>query len=215
MNLFQKYADNKNPNSKSAILRQKRFNYFLESLNVKQAKRILDVGGTEAIWMGTGLGKIVTLFNINFAQNRQKDFKYIVGDACNMEMFEENEFDIVFSNSVIEHVGDFERQKLFAKEIQRVGEKYWIQTPFKHFPIEPHFVFPLFQYLPYPLQKYVGLNWKLSHFKMSSSANAQILDELSRLRLLNKKEMRKIFNNANIIEEKYMGMVKSLIAIKK
>ena len=188
--------------------------YFFETLGVKQAKSILDVGGTEAIWTGTGLEKIVTLLNINFAHKRHADFTYIVGDACNMEMFGENEFDIIFSNSVIEHVGNFERQKLFAKEIQRVGKKYWIQTPFKHFPIEPHFVFPLFQYLPYPLQKYIGLNWKLSHFKMSNSTNEQILDELNRLRLLNEKEMSAIFNDANIIKEKYLGMVKSLIAIK-
>ncbi len=50
---------------------------------------------------------------------------------------------------------------------------------------------------------------------MSNSTNAHIIDELNRLRLLNKKEMNKIFNDANIIEEKYLGMVKSLIAIKK
>ena len=74
-----------------------------------------------------------------------KDFKYVIGDACNLDMLSSKSFDIIYSNSVIEHVGR-ERQKEFANEIMRVGKKYWVQTPYKHFPVEPHFVFPFFQY---------------------------------------------------------------------
>lgn len=145
---LDKYADNSNSNSVSSGLRTKRFNWFLETIKPNKISKILDVGGTEAIWLGTGLEKQVTLLNIGF-KKREPQFNYVVGDACNMK-FIDGEFDIIYSNSVIEHVGNFERQTQFAKEVVRVGKSHWIQTPYKHFPIEPHFLFPLFQYLPPP-----------------------------------------------------------------
>lgn len=141
-----KFADNSNSKSVSSGLRAKRFNWFLEIIKPNKISKILDVGGTEAIWLDTGLEKQVTLFNIDF-KKRYPKFNYVVGDACNMK-FIDGEFDIIYSNSVIEHVGNFERQTQFAKEVVRVGKSYWIQTPYKHFPIEQHFLFPLFQYLP-------------------------------------------------------------------
>ena len=60
----------------------------------------------------------------------------------------DNEFDIVFSNSVIEHVGDFWKQKLFSSEIQRVGKRYFVQTPSFWFPYEPHTLIPFYQFFP-------------------------------------------------------------------
>jgi hypothetical protein len=54
----------------------------------------------------------------------------------------DQEYDIAFSNSVIEHVGDWERQAAFASEIRRVGKNLWIQTPAKECPIEPHYLAP-------------------------------------------------------------------------
>ena len=145
--LFSKFADNTNSNSVSSSLRKKRFSLFLETIKPNEHSKILDVGGTEAIWIGSGFENQVTLLNILFKKERNDKFNYVVGDACNMK-FSDGEFDIIYSNSVIEHVGNYERQTQFAKEVIRVGKSYWIQTPYKHFPIEPHFLFPLFQYSP-------------------------------------------------------------------
>lgn len=214
MNIFTSYADNKNPNSKSAELRKKRFSLFIQMLGIDKHTRILDVGGTEAVWLNSGLEENVTLLNISHPSKTHNKFTYVVGDACNMNMFSNNQFDVVFSNSVIEHVGDLKRQTMFASEVQRVCKKYWVQTPNKHFPIEPHFVFPFFQYLPKFLQYKIGLNWNYSHFKMSKNTNESILSELERLRLLNQKEMKKLFDNGSILKEKYLGMTKSIIAYK-
>jgi len=208
--LFYTFADNKNSKSVSSGLRAKRFNWFLKVIKPNKNFNILDVGGTEAIWLGTGLESQVTLLNIAFKKRNPK-FNYIIGDACNMK-FVDNEFDIVYSNSVIEHVGNFERQTMFAGEIKRVGKKYWVQTPYKHFPIEPHFLFPFFQYLPSPIQKIIGKSWKYSHLMRNGE---DILEELKRLRLLNKKEMKYLFPANEIIIEKYFGLTKSLIAVKK
>lgn len=107
MNPFTIFADNTNLKSKSAKLRNIRFELFRNLLKIDNKSKILDVGGTEAIWINTGLEENVTLLNINHSNNKNSKFNYITGDACNMYMFNKNEFDVVFSNSVIEHVGDF------------------------------------------------------------------------------------------------------------
>ncbi len=115
---------------------------------------------------------------------------------------------------MIEHVGDYSRIKLFAKEVKRVSKKYWIQTPYKHFPIEPHLVFPFFQNLPNNLQKIIAIKWKYSHFKIGNSSDEKILDEIKNIHLLNIKEMKNLFNDGFVIKENYFGLIKSLIAIK-
>jgi hypothetical protein len=99
----------------------------------------------------------------------------------------------------------------FANEVRRVARKYWVQTPYKHFPVEPHFVFPLFQYLPSSLQKKVGLVWKYSHPKQNGD---DILAELSRLRLLDVSDYKVLFPDAEILKETFFGLTKSLVAVK-
>lgn len=211
VSLFSQCADNCSPCTKSSDLRRKRFQRFLHELAVSSASTILDVGGDERTWIGTGLESKVTLLNIRFVAT-QTVFKYIEGDACDMGMIGGKSFDVVFSNSVIEHVGNIGRQKLFAEEIERVGKSYWVQTPYKHFPIEPHFLFPLFQYLPNKMKKFVGMSWKYSHLKRN---NENILEELSRLRLLTIGEMKRLFPEAMLLKEKYCGLVKSIVVVKK
>lgn len=79
-------------------------------------------------------------------------FSYVQGDGRNLP-YTNNEFDIVFSNSVIEHVGTFEDQKRFAEEIRRVAKSYWVQTPNRHFPVETHLIAPFIHFLPRNFQK--------------------------------------------------------------
>jgi hypothetical protein len=52
--------------------------------------------------------------------------------------FPNNAFDWVFSNAVIEHVGDDNAQRLFLNEMLRVGRKVFFTTPNKFFPVESH-----------------------------------------------------------------------------
>jgi hypothetical protein len=70
-------------------------------------------------------------------------------------------FDLVFSNSVIEHLFSIQNQQKMANEVKRVGKNYYIQTPNKFFPIEPHWVFPFFQFLPFGLKVYLTKNFNL------------------------------------------------------
>ena len=210
--LFKKFADNLNKDSVSYKLRRQRFNNFVKILDIKKDEKILDVGGDEITWIGSGLERRVTLLNLSF-KHKGKGFNYVLGDACNMYMFPDKSFDIIYSNSVIEHVGKG-RQQEYAKEIMRVGKKYWIQTPYRHFPIEPHFVFPLFQYYPIALQKFVGLKWPYSHYRMGDAEENEILRDISQINLLSKKDLRNLFPECEIFEESFWGITKSIVAYK-
>jgi hypothetical protein len=206
--LFSRLADNQNPASLSAHLRARRFSQFLKTLRVTTSDRILDVGGTPDTWRGSGLEGQITLLNLDHHGAEAPPFRYVQGDACRMD-FGMGEFDVVFSNSVIEHVGDPGRQRSFASEVARVGRRYWVQTPWRHFPIEPHMLFPLFQYLPASAQRAVGLHWKHSHFRRNGH---DILDELARLRLLTIREMKSLFPDGRVHCETVLGVPKSVIA---
>lgn len=207
--IIARIADNSRSDSWSRKLRNRRFETFLRTLQVGSKDQILDVGGAESTWLNTGMEERVTLLNIAFFEKSGK-FHYLVCDACDMHMLASNSFDVIYSNSVIEHVGPT-KHDAFAREVRRVGQRYWIQTPYKHFPIEPHFLFPLFQYLPLSVKRFIGLRWKYSHLKANGE---DILDELNRLQLLSKGDMRKLFPDSCLIEEKVLGVTKSLIAYR-
>lgn len=131
-----------------------------------------------------------------------------------MHMFEDQAFDIIFSNSVIEHVGSIQNQRKFADEVKRVGKSYWIQTPNRMFPIEPHFLFPFFQFLPGGLRKIIAKTWKYSHYKQWGANNTFILEELSDIRLLSRRELMSLFDAGSLYEEKYVFLTKSLVIYK-
>ena len=75
------------------------------------------------------------------------EIAYVQGDACALP-FPDQSFDVVFSNAVIEHVGDAERQRLFVAEALRVGRRVFLTTPNRWFPIEVHTRLPLVHWLP-------------------------------------------------------------------
>src|SRR5262245_6214634 len=75
----------------------------------------------------------------------------VVGDGTSLP-FDDGEFDIVFSNSVIEHLRTWEAQQRFAREVRRVSVRYWVQTPAYEFFFEPHLLTPCVHWLPRPIQ---------------------------------------------------------------
>lgn len=215
--LIDKISNNRDGDSVSASLRKQRFRQFVETLGVKPGHTILDLGGESATWLGSGLEENVTLLNVGKPKQRDIDagFTCLKGDACDLSMFDNHQFDVVYSNSVIEHVGDFSRQEQFASEADRVSKSFWIQTPNRAFPVEPHFLFPLFQHLPKGAQKKIALNWPYSHLKRWNQSDEAILDELRRIRLISQSEMSTLFPQAEIRKERFFGLTKSFIAVSK
>ena len=90
----------------------------------------------------------ITLLNLTLVETDLPNVISIAGDATDLSDFADKSFDIAFSNSVIEHLFSFQNQQKMALEAQRVSRYHFIQTPNFWFPIEPHWVFPCFQFLP-------------------------------------------------------------------
>jgi hypothetical protein len=117
----------------------------------------------------------------------------------------------VFSNSTIEHVGDFADQRRMAMEVRRIGRQYYVQTPNRHFPIEPHFMFPGFQFLPIWIRIWLLQHFTLgTHNKVPNRYDAE--REVRSIRLMTRREVEALFPDATIFEERYYGLVKSFVA---
>jgi hypothetical protein len=195
----------------SRHFRKKRIARFKADMQVKESDTILDVGGLPEMWMGTGLEHRVTFLNLNLPEVPSTPFRWVRGDACAMTMFEDKSFDVVFSNSVIEHVGEFGQQRRMASEVERIGKRYWVQTPYRHFPLEPHFVFPFFQYLPVALKLGVARTWP---FSFARYCRMDVDYEATHIWLLSRRAMQELFPESRILKESLLGLPKSLIAMK-
>lgn len=209
-------ADQNNEDSISSKFRQKRFKFFMEySKKFDKPIKIIDLGGSDYYWKTKGFTNIdeyqITILNIQ--QQDLKDLKnisFLKKDARDLSFIKDKEYDLVYSNSMIEHLNSFSEQKTLAKEIQRIGKKYFIQTPNYYFPVEPHFLFPLFQYLPVGMKSKLVSNYDLGWYQ--KQFNKKDADDMaSSIRLLKKNELEEIFPGCKIYCEKYMGLNKSFI----
>ncbi len=212
--MFKLIADNRNRNSVATKLRRKRAAFLMSLLAPLQRPiRILDVGGTEQYWKMVDVAEDeihISLLNLEAIETSLPNCLSISGDARQLK-FEDRSFDVVFSNSVIEHVGSYQDQERMASEVRRVGRRYFVQTPNKYFPIEPHFLFPFFQFLPSSVRVWLLRNFNLGWFpKTSDEAKAREIVES--IRLLNRREFVQLFPGAMIYKEKFFGLTKSFIA---
>lgn len=215
-NLLKKIADNQTPDSLSTRLRKKRFAFFKSLLNkLPRPITILDIGGTEVFWKTMEFTPVddvkIILLNLSHIQTTQPNFESLVGDARDLSRFSDRQFDVVFSNSVIEHVGEFSDQWKMASEVRRVGKRYFVQTPNRYFPIEPHFLLPLFQFYPLFLKVFLVRHFNLGWYKKIEHKQTAI-QTVTSIRLLTEGELRKLFPEANIYKEKIFGLTKSFIA---
>src|SRR5207237_1387080 len=114
------------------------------------------------------------------------------------------------SNSVIEHVGDRPQQRTFAREIQRVGKRYWVQAPNRNFPVEPHFLFPAFQFLPISMRVVVARWWPFSWDKDYGATTASLEHSARTIRLPSARELTEFFHDGVLEREVVFGLTKSL-----
>lgn len=212
------FASSDNPKSLGAKFRNRRLHdfeaLFFTSFSPDQPLRILDVGGTGYFWENSTLPKLkqieIVLLNLHEEEINHPTIRSVRGDAVAMPEFADHSFDLVFSNSVIEHVYTLENQKKMADEIMRVGNKYFIQTPNRRFPIEAHYALPYAQYMPKKFIYYILTQTKLSRLNKWKPEDAQ--QYLKEIRLLDEDQLRQLFPHAEIYKEKLAGLVKSFAA---
>jgi SAM-dependent methyltransferase len=192
--------------------RTKRMRSFWHRFGLTTETRVLDVGGSEFNWLLMPALPRLTVLNLSLPKKRGSEIAWLVADGRRLP-FRDRGFDIVYSNSVIEHLGDFASQLAFAEEVRRVGIRYYVQTPNRCFPVEPHLITPLIHYLPKPIQKRLLRNfttWGL----ITRPTPQQVESFLQEVRLLDEQELSRLFPDAEIWHERVLGFTKSLIAVR-
>lgn len=184
--------------------------------------RILDAGGRPEYWNrlspeSAARTEIVILNYsselIDYSQSVPDYLRYenVVGDACNMPQFADSSFDLVHSNSVIEHVGSYANMLAFASEVRRVGRGYYVQTPNFWFPIDPHTAFPLLHWLPDPVRISVQTRFRTGLASRTDFAGAA--SRLDGCRMVSGSMMRALFPDARHSAERFAFLFKkSLVA---
>ncbi|HVL58035.1 MAG TPA: methyltransferase domain-containing protein [Burkholderiaceae bacterium] len=200
---------------KAFRFRERRMQMFVSAMQPAPTSRILDLGGTAFIWQYIGMQPQITLLNLDPQHDGIQyppNIKYVVGNATRLP-YRDGEFDIVFSNSVIEHVGDWEEISRFAAEARRVGRKLWVQTPAREFVIEPHVIAPLVHWLPRRAQVFL-IRWFSVWGWVTRPSRERVEEFLDGTRLLRKSEFEQLFPDCEIRVERWFGLPKSFIAIR-
>jgi len=181
--------------------------------------RVLDLGGTVDAWrLAPVRPRHVTVLNlVEPGETDQEWITPLTGDACAarealVSAGVEPRFDLVFSNSLIEHVGGHARRNDLAAEIRRLAPHHWVQTPYRYFPVEPHWLFPGMQFLPTKARVAIARRWPLVHTRPESYEQAR--ESVLWTELVGITEMRSYFPGSAIVRERALGFPKSLIAIR-
>jgi hypothetical protein len=113
----------------------------------------------------------------------------------------------------MEHLGGHARRRQFAEVIQESAPSWWVQTPYRYFPVEPHWIFPAFQFLPFRARVGVCQHWNTLHVPaVKDRAEAEAM--VASVELISATEMRSYFPTSEIWYERIAGLPKSLVAIK-
>ena len=187
-------------------------------LKLNQSCKILDIGGTPAYWINLGQNLDwnrvrVTLVNLSAAPTEFLGLECVVGDARRLDQFSDFSFDIVHSNSVIEHVGRWGDMESMAREVRRLAPRYIVQTPYFWFPIEPHARFPFLHWMPESWRYRILMRRACGFWKQQPDLGRAVT-AIQSASLLDKQQLRYLFPDAKIVVERFMGMPKSLMAIR-
>jgi hypothetical protein len=195
--------------------RRRRMARFLREFGPVGETSILDVGGAAFNWQLAGIEAPITLLNLRASDDPARlpsHFSSVAASGTALP-YADASFGIVFSNSVIEHVGDPASQSRFAAELRRVVDGLWVQTPARAFPLEPHLLGIGIHYLPRSWQRYLvryftGWGW------LTRPSPARVEAFLGEIRLLDFAEFRQLFPDCEIRRERFLGLTKAYVAVR-
>lgn len=211
--LRRKFVDA--PDSLAEKFRAKRWQQLCDAFPDINEMTIVDLGGTVDSWRRAPVRpkRVVVL---SFEPDGADDVDWIesyYADACSLPAhLRDLRGDLVYSNAVIEHVGGAERRQRFADSVHQLADQHWVQTPYRYFPIEPHWLFPGFQFLPVSVRVAISQRWGLVHTPNRDRQAA--LDNVLSVELIGLTEFRNLFPSSRIISERAAGLIKSIIAVR-
>lgn len=206
------------PNSLGGRARAKRAEWFLATFPDLADMCVLDLGGTFQFWQQFDVrpAHLTTLNPMSYLDEMVTPAWHtnVIGDACDPPASViGQDFDLVFSNSTIEHVGDRGRRREFAEMVHKLADRHWVQTPNRAFPIEPHVVFPFEQFLPGQARIWIQKYWPLIHTRPSTEEEAR--EFAFGTELIFESELAEIFPKSRIERESVLPLLppKSLVAV--
>jgi hypothetical protein len=200
--------------------RRRRFALFLTLVDEIIARKgqcsIADVGGRMESWEAfrqawVGRNITVSLINVHIQPVIDRRFQSIEADARDLSKLADNSFDIVFSNSVIEHVGGWADQKRMADEVQRIAPRHFVQTPNYWFPFEPHFQLLFIHWLPLAWRIFL-VRHRACGFYPRARTSKQAISIIEDAHLLDAGSMAVLFPQS-IMKRERLILTKSIIAI--
>jgi len=197
--------------------RAQRMDRFFRIMRPRPAARILDIGGLPALnglpglWNDYTKTFRVTLLNLpgsfdGFSASELAQYELIEADACNCQL--SRSYDIVFSNALIEHVGNFHRQKLLANFIHAAGNDHWIQTPSPLFPLEAHCDVPFWWFIPLSQRKRMLSAWYRGEHPF-------LARQMASTRPIWANQLRQLFPDSRLTIERLLGFPKSQIVYRR
>lgn len=207
--------------------RKRRIQFFRElitrTFEEKGSVRILDIGGTVQYWRiideaFLDQNKVqITLLNLPGSQAFEAEgrFTFLTGNATEDIWNDLNpaDFDLIHSNSVIEHVGDWAQMKRYAANIKAFPGGYFVQTPNFWFPLEPHCMTLFFHWLPKPTRVWLVKHFSLGHWKKAADTS-EAVEIVESARLLSHPMFSCLFDDASVRREKILFFTKSFMAIR-
>jgi SAM-dependent methyltransferase len=178
----------------AARARRRRHERFFKLTGLPPGGRVLDVGCGRI-----GLRALEPELDITGVDLAPLGYPgpFVQADASEGLPFADAEWDLVYCNSVIEHVPP-ERREAFAAELRRVGKGWYVQTPAWSFPLEPHALLPLAHWLPPRLRR--------PYWKLGATGKWEEIE------LLRRGEMEALFGPAS--PERVGGLVKSWVCVR-
>ncbi len=179
----------------AARARARRHARLLELTRITTSARVVDLGcgplGLRA------LAPDLDITGVDREPRPSYPGPFVQADATRRLPFADDEFDLAFSNSVIEHVAD---RGAFAAEVMRVARGWWVQTPAYSFPVEPHALLPFAHWLQPGLRRPY---WRLGV--------AGAYEDIS---LLRRAELARLLPGGTVYAERLGPLTKSWISVR-
>jgi SAM-dependent methyltransferase len=200
----------------SYFAREKMFNLFVNHFQPAPSTTVLDVGVTsDSAFRESNYFEQFYPYPRNITCVGTEDGSYLTERYPGLRFqqvrageplpFQDGEFDIVFSNAVVEHVGDRRQRARFMAELIRVAKGFFITTPNRWFPVEHHTGLPFLHYLPAPIFRSLIRGSPYDYWAFEEHLN-----------ILTRRELTKILPRvASVRVEaiRLFGLVSNLVAI--